>query len=134
MAELISDLFVTLDGFAGGVNAGPFFGYGGPELDTWVRDTLDQPQLVVMGRVSYEAMTALASFGIRVQIVSSSGAGVKRGVVSPQLGQIWPAMFSTPPRMTARPRSSSCSNRCASRCATSCGVMTSSASVVQRAS
>ena len=31
MAELIADLFVSLDGFAKGVDAGPFFGYSGPE-------------------------------------------------------------------------------------------------------
>lgn len=60
MAELTADLFATLDGFAGGLNSGPFFGYGGPELDTWVRDTLARPQLVVMGRVTYEAMAAMS--------------------------------------------------------------------------
>src|SRR6516225_2712887 len=47
----------------------------------------------------------------RAQMVSPAGAGGKRTVVSPQLGQIWPAMFSTPPRMTARLRSNSPSIR-----------------------
>jgi dihydrofolate reductase len=60
MAELIADLFVSLDGFAGGVNTGAFFGYGGPELDKWVRDTLEQPQVIVMGRVTYEALAAMS--------------------------------------------------------------------------
>lgn len=60
MAELIADLFVSLDGFAGGVNTGAFFGYGGPELDQWVRDTLEQPQVIVMGRVTYEVMSAMS--------------------------------------------------------------------------
>ena len=60
MTELIADLFVSLDGFAGGVNTEAFFGYGGPELDTWVRDTLQQPQVIVMGRVTYEALAGMS--------------------------------------------------------------------------
>jgi dihydrofolate reductase len=61
MAELTADLFVTLDGFASGVDVGPFFGYPGPELESWVRDALDQPQLVIMGRSTYEAMSKISS-------------------------------------------------------------------------
>jgi dihydrofolate reductase len=53
MPELTADLFVSLDGFAAGADAGPFFGYGGPELDRWVRDRLNQPHLILMGRVTY---------------------------------------------------------------------------------
>jgi dihydrofolate reductase len=61
MAELTADLFLSLDGFAAGVDVGPFFGYGGPELDSWVRDAQTRPQLVVMGRVTYEAMAEISS-------------------------------------------------------------------------
>jgi dihydrofolate reductase len=61
MAELTADLFISLDGFAAGANAGPFFGYGGPELDGWVRDTLSRPHLVVMGRITYEALAAISA-------------------------------------------------------------------------
>jgi dihydrofolate reductase len=61
MAELTADLFLTLDGFAAGVDEGPFFGYAGAELDGWVRDNLDRPQLVVMGRVTYEALAEISS-------------------------------------------------------------------------
>lgn len=61
MAELTADLFVTLDGFASGIDVGPYFGYAGPELDSWVRDQLDQPQLIIMGRVTYEAMAEVSS-------------------------------------------------------------------------
>jgi dihydrofolate reductase len=60
MAELIADLFLTLDGYASGEDVGPFFGFGGPELDAWVREVLDQPQLVVMGRATYQAMAAIS--------------------------------------------------------------------------
>jgi dihydrofolate reductase len=59
--ELTSDLFVTIDGFASGVDVGPFFGYSGPDLDAWVRANLDQPQILVMGRVTYEAMARISA-------------------------------------------------------------------------
>jgi dihydrofolate reductase len=59
MAELTADLFVSLDGFALGIDVGPYFGYAGPELDSWVREHLEQPQVIVMGRVTYEEMAKL---------------------------------------------------------------------------
>jgi dihydrofolate reductase len=61
MAELTADLFLSLDGFAAGVGVGPFFGFGGPELDGWVRAQLNRPHVVVMGRVTYEAMAQISS-------------------------------------------------------------------------
>lgn len=61
MTELTADLFVTLDGFAAGEGAGPFFGYPGPELDRWIRDHLAEPQLMVMGRVTYQAMSGITA-------------------------------------------------------------------------
>ena len=61
MADLTADLFLSLDGFAAGVDVGPFFGYGGPELDSWVHDAQTRPQLVVMGRVTYEVMAQISS-------------------------------------------------------------------------
>ena len=64
--ELTADLFVTVDGYAAGEGVGAFFDYPGPDLDRWVRDALDQPHLVVMGRVTYEALAAISSgFGSR---------------------------------------------------------------------
>jgi dihydrofolate reductase len=60
VAELIADLFVSLDGFAGGGDEA-FFGYFGPELDRWVRDAVGQPQLLVMGRVTYEALVPISA-------------------------------------------------------------------------
>ena len=59
--ELTADLFVSLDGFAGAENAGPFFGYSGPDLDRWVRETQNQPQLIVMGRVTYQALAEISA-------------------------------------------------------------------------
>jgi dihydrofolate reductase len=59
VTPLTADLFVSLDGFALGIDVGPYFGYAGPELDSWVREHLEQPQVIVMGRVTYEEMAKL---------------------------------------------------------------------------
>jgi dihydrofolate reductase len=59
--ELIADLFVSLDGFAGAEGVGAFFGYPGPELDRWVAEHLDEPQIVLTGRVTYETLAGMAA-------------------------------------------------------------------------
>ncbi|GAA2464697.1 dihydrofolate reductase family protein [Winogradskya humida] len=61
MAELIADLFVSIDGFARGVEVGPYFGYGGDELDAWITREVGRPQVLVMGRVTYELMAGLSA-------------------------------------------------------------------------
>jgi dihydrofolate reductase len=63
MSELIADLFVSLDGCASAVDGGPYFGYGGPELDQWIQAELDKPQVIVLGRVTYEALASFSSNG-----------------------------------------------------------------------
>jgi hypothetical protein len=63
MSELTADLFVSLDGYASAVDVGPYFGYGGPELDTWIHSELDKPQLILLGRLTYEAFAAISSKG-----------------------------------------------------------------------
>ncbi len=60
MRELTADLFISLDGFASGKNEAAFFGYFGNELGNWVSDHLQQPQLLIMGRVTYEALAQFA--------------------------------------------------------------------------
>lgn len=56
MRELTADLFISLDGFASGIDQAPYFGYFGQELGSWVRDHLDEPQVIIMGRVTFEAL------------------------------------------------------------------------------
>ena len=56
MAELIADLFVSVDGFAAGENCGPFFGYGAPDLEQWITTEAARPEVILMGRVTYELM------------------------------------------------------------------------------
>lgn len=61
--ELTADLFVTVDGFAKGENAPAFFGYPGPDLQRWVDAELAAPQVMVMGRITYEALAPMAQPG-----------------------------------------------------------------------
>jgi dihydrofolate reductase len=61
MREFTADLFVSLDGFASGVKQPPYFGYSGPDLEKWVHAHLAQPQMIVMGRVTYEAFAQFAA-------------------------------------------------------------------------
>jgi dihydrofolate reductase len=56
LRELTADLFVSLDGFASGASEAAFFGYFGEDLGRWISENLQQPQLLMMGRVTYEAM------------------------------------------------------------------------------
>jgi hypothetical protein len=56
MRELTADLFISLDGFASGLNQAAYFGYFGQNLGDWVRDHLEQPQVIMMGRATYVAL------------------------------------------------------------------------------
>lgn len=61
MRQLIVDLFISLDGFASGKSEAPYFGYFGPDLWTWVRENLDRPQSLIMGRVTYLSLAAFSA-------------------------------------------------------------------------
>jgi dihydrofolate reductase len=61
MRELTADLFISLDGFAAGVDVGPYFGYFGPDLERWVGDALRQPQMIIMGRITYQALAKFSA-------------------------------------------------------------------------
>lgn len=61
MRELIADLFISLDGFASGMNEAAYFGYFGHDLGNWVREHLDERQVILMGRVTYEALAQFAA-------------------------------------------------------------------------
>lgn len=59
MTELTADFFVSLDGFAAGADGGQnwigeFFG---PEMMGYVQRILAQPQLIVVGRKTYQVLS-----------------------------------------------------------------------------
>src|SRR6266487_3846022 len=60
MRELTANMMISLDGFAGGSDddeGQAEFGAGfGPELAAYMRQVLDEPQVMLMGRGTYEEM------------------------------------------------------------------------------
>jgi dihydrofolate reductase len=56
MRELIADMFVSLDGHAYGEGAPAYFGYLGPDLERMIDDNVAEPQVLLMGRKTYEMM------------------------------------------------------------------------------
>jgi dihydrofolate reductase len=55
---LTVDLFISVDGWAGSDGLPGYFGYLGPDLEEWIA-TNSGPQVSVMGRRTYELMSAL---------------------------------------------------------------------------
>jgi dihydrofolate reductase len=56
--ELTVDEFVSLDGFAADASGDPEFalGFEGPEFARWEQQVLDEPQIIVLGRTTYQNM------------------------------------------------------------------------------
>lgn len=58
-SNLTVDLFLSVDGWAGSDGLPGYFGYLGPELQEWIATEAAAPQLVVMGRRTYETLAGL---------------------------------------------------------------------------
>lgn len=58
-AELVVDLFVSVDGWAGGDGLPAYFGYSGPGLQEWIASEKAIPEVVLMGRRTYDAFRGL---------------------------------------------------------------------------
>ena len=56
---LMVDVFLSVDGWAGSDGLPGYFGYLGPELEEWIAAEGAAPQVVVMGRRTYEALAGL---------------------------------------------------------------------------
>lgn len=56
--ELIVDMFVSLDGFTDGGEDWGFRAQPGPELQAYILQVLQEPQVIVLGRVTYGDMAA----------------------------------------------------------------------------
>lgn len=54
MRELVADMLISLDGYALGEGAAPFFGMLGPDLQRWLDDQEATPEVLLMGRLTYE--------------------------------------------------------------------------------
>ena len=60
MRELICRSLHFGRGFASGTNEAAYFGYFGNDLRNSVRENLDEPQVILMGRVTYETLVRFA--------------------------------------------------------------------------
>ena len=58
-SSLTVDMFVSVDGWAGSDGLPAYFGYLGADLQEWIMAELAAPQLVVMGRRTYEVLAGL---------------------------------------------------------------------------
>lgn len=58
-SSLTVDVFVSVDGWAGGESLPGYFGYLGEELEDWITTELAAPQVVVMGRRTYDILAGL---------------------------------------------------------------------------
>jgi len=58
-SSLTVDIFISVDGWAGSDGLPGYFGYLGPQLEDWIMAELAAPQLVVMGRRTYQALAGL---------------------------------------------------------------------------
>ena len=58
-SSLTVDMFVSVDGWAGSDGLPAYFGYLGADLQEWIMAELAAPQLVVMGRRTYQALASL---------------------------------------------------------------------------
>lgn len=59
MRTLTVDVFISVDGWAGGEGTPGYFGYFGPDLEKWITTESARPQLVVLGRRTYAALAGL---------------------------------------------------------------------------
>ncbi len=60
--ELSVDLFASLDGYGfGGTGSAPYFGYGGPELMSWIARQLDIDHLMLMGANTYRVLSEIVA-------------------------------------------------------------------------
>jgi dihydrofolate reductase len=58
-SSLTVDIFLSVDGWAGSDGLPAYFGYSGPDLEEWITTEMAAPQIVVMGRRTYDALSAL---------------------------------------------------------------------------
>ena len=58
-SSLTVDVFLSVDGWAGSDGLPGYFGYLGPELAQWIDAEGAAPQMVVMGRRTYELLAGL---------------------------------------------------------------------------
>lgn len=101
MQTLTVDVFISADGWAGSENSPGYFGYHGPELEQWIATESALPQLVVLGRRTYEALAGVPDepgpgvselnavvFSTTLETVSWPNARLHRGDLVVEVGRL----------------------------------------------
>ncbi len=55
------DLFITVDGWAKGTSSPAYFGYRGPELDSWIDAQGRAPHVMLMGSTTYRTLEPIVA-------------------------------------------------------------------------
>jgi dihydrofolate reductase len=63
MRELTVDLFSTVDCWGRGRNSPAYFGYAGPDLQTWIDEQMTRKHVIVMGSNTYRALAEFNAGG-----------------------------------------------------------------------
>jgi dihydrofolate reductase len=59
MLEVVSELIISVDGFARGTRSPAYYGFFGPEFGDWLKKNSAQPHQMIIGRRTYEALSTL---------------------------------------------------------------------------
>jgi len=59
MPDLVSELIISVDGFAKGTHSPGYYGFFGPEFRDWLAEKADQPHQMIIGRRTYELLDGL---------------------------------------------------------------------------
>src|SRR5262249_51646317 len=59
MPDLVSELIISLDGFARGQRSPAYYGYFGPDFADWIETNTAIPHRMLIGRRTYEALQGL---------------------------------------------------------------------------
>lgn len=59
MPEIISELIISIDGYARGLHSPAYYGFYGDEFGAWIASKNSYPHRIIIGRKTYEALNAI---------------------------------------------------------------------------
>ena len=59
MAKIVSELILTMDGYAKGTQSPAYYGFYGPEFAAWLKTKNSQPYQLIIGRKTYELFSGM---------------------------------------------------------------------------
>lgn len=59
MPEVVSELIISIDGYARGLQSPAYYGFYGEEFGNWIKAKNNKPHRIIIGRKTYEALNSL---------------------------------------------------------------------------